>query len=79
MITNAFVPLQEITAAALRLLCREIGVVNTVRFLNQFSMGYGDYTAEREQLLQYRCSQRSRLRSQPVYQLRSVLKSGVTY
>ena len=50
MITNAFVPLQEITATALRLLCREIEVVNTVRFLNQFSMGYGDYTAEREQL-----------------------------
>jgi len=32
------------------LLMKEIGVVNTVRFLNQFTMGYGDYTAERDAL-----------------------------
>jgi hypothetical protein len=31
-------------------LCREIGVVNTARFLNQYSLGQGDYTREREQL-----------------------------
>ncbi len=29
---------------------KEIGVVNTVRFLNQFTVGYGDYTAERDTL-----------------------------
>jgi hypothetical protein len=29
---------------------KEIGVVNTVRFLNQFTVGYGDYTAERDAL-----------------------------
>jgi hypothetical protein len=43
-------PLAEITQDALRVLCREIGVVNTVRFVGQFSTGYGNYTEEREQL-----------------------------
>ena len=27
-----------------------MGVVDTVRFLNQFTTGYGDYTEEREAL-----------------------------
>ena len=27
-----------------------MGIVDTVRFLNQFTTGYGDYTAEREAL-----------------------------
>jgi hypothetical protein len=43
-------PLAEITQDALQLLYREIGIVNTVRFLNQFSSGFGDYTEEREKL-----------------------------
>jgi hypothetical protein len=43
-------PLAEITQDALRVLCREIGVVNTVRFVGQFTTGYGNYTEEREQL-----------------------------
>jgi hypothetical protein len=43
-------PLTEITAEAIRVLCKEIGVANTVRFLNQFTTGYGNYTKEREQL-----------------------------
>ena len=43
-------PLAEITAQAIRVLCNEIGVVNTVRFILQFTAGYGNYTAEREQL-----------------------------
>jgi hypothetical protein len=43
-------PLAEITQTALKVLYREIGVVNTVRFINQFTIGYGDYTKEREQL-----------------------------
>ncbi len=42
--------LAEITQSAIHLLCQEIGVVNTARFINQFTMGYGDYTEEREQL-----------------------------
>ena len=40
--------LSEITQQALALLSKEMGVVDTVRFLNQFTTGYGDYTAERE-------------------------------
>ena len=43
-------PLSEVTQQALAVLIKEIGVVNTVRFLNQFATGYGDYTAERDAL-----------------------------
>jgi len=43
-------PLSEITKEAIDLLTKEIGIVNTVRFLNQFTTGYGDYTQERETL-----------------------------
>lgn len=43
-------PLAEVTAIALRMLIQEMGVVNTARFLNQFSTGHGDYTKEKEQL-----------------------------
>jgi hypothetical protein len=43
-------PLAEITQSAIHLLCREIGVVSTARFINQFSVGYGNYTEERDQL-----------------------------
>lgn len=31
-------------------LVREIGIVDTIRFLNQFRTGAGDYTRERERL-----------------------------
>jgi hypothetical protein len=40
----------EITTTAITLLCRQIGPVNTARFLNQFTPGLGDYTAERADL-----------------------------
>jgi hypothetical protein len=43
-------PLSEITQQAIDLLFKEMGIVNTIRFLNQFTMGYGDYTQEREAL-----------------------------
>ncbi len=49
MITEAK-PLAEITQDAIRILYREIGVVNTVRFINQFTTGYGNYTEERREL-----------------------------
>ncbi len=45
------VPLIELTSSTIQLLCREIGVVNTARFLNQFTVGYGNYTEEREQVV----------------------------
>lgn len=43
-------PLSEITQQAIALLSKEIGIVDIVRFLSQFTTGYGDYTAEREAL-----------------------------
>jgi hypothetical protein len=46
---NESKPLTEITEDALRILYRELGVVNTVRFLNQFMTGLGDYTQERSE------------------------------
>jgi hypothetical protein len=49
MITTAM-PLAELTRSAIHLLCREMGVVNTARFLNQYSLGFGNYTEEREAL-----------------------------
>jgi hypothetical protein len=41
-------PLTDITRSAIHVLCRELGVVNTARFLNQFNLGYGNYTLERD-------------------------------
>jgi hypothetical protein len=43
-------PLSEITRHAIDLLSKEMGIVDTVRFLNQFTTGYGNYTEEREDL-----------------------------
>ena len=43
-------PLAEVTHTALRVLCREMGLVDTMRFVGQFTVGYGDYTAERDEL-----------------------------
>ena len=48
---NETKPLTEITEDALRILYRELGVANTVRFLNQFMTGLGDYTQERSERL----------------------------
>ncbi len=38
-------PFHEITTEAIHILCSEIGLVNTIRFLNQFTTGSGNYTA----------------------------------
>jgi hypothetical protein len=43
-------PLGEVTERAIRILFREMGVVDTMRFQNQFSFGSGNYTEEREVL-----------------------------
>ena len=43
-------PLAELTQEAIRILYRELGVINTVRFLRQFTVGFGNYTKERERL-----------------------------
>ncbi len=43
-------PLAEVTQEAIEILFQQLGAVNTVRFLNQFTVGYGDYTEEKEAL-----------------------------
>ena len=40
-------PLAETTHEAIAVLSRELGIVETVRFLTQFGTGFGDYTRER--------------------------------
>ncbi|HZT82768.1 MAG TPA: hypothetical protein VFA26_21235 [Gemmataceae bacterium] len=43
-------PLAEVTRRAIEVLTRELGAADTIRFVNQFTTGLGDYTAEREHL-----------------------------
>lgn len=42
--------INEITTDAIHILCKEIGVVDTIRFINQFTTGYGNYAEERDTL-----------------------------
>lgn len=43
-------PLDKLNDAAFRLLMKELGVANAARFLQQFTTGEGNYTAERKKL-----------------------------
>lgn len=43
--------LSDLNRIAIPLLTEHLGVVNTYRFLGQFTTGHGDYTTEREELL----------------------------
>lgn len=43
-------PIADINLRANQVLIGELGVVDTIRFLNQFRAGGGDYTVERESL-----------------------------
>ena len=45
-------PLAEITQRAIRVLCREIGAADTMRFVGQFTSGLGNYTEERDALFE---------------------------
>ena len=45
-------PISELTHRVTNTLIKEFGVVDTIRFLNQFRAGSGNYTIEREQLFQ---------------------------
>ena len=45
-------PISELTHRATDALIQELGVVDTIRFLNQFRAGSGNYTVEREQLFE---------------------------
>jgi len=41
-------PLIEVNQQAISLLYKELGVIDAVRFLKQFTQGYGNYTQDRE-------------------------------
>lgn len=43
-------PLNDITKEALIALNDAIGITNTLRFLNQFTTGFGNYTEEKDRL-----------------------------
>jgi hypothetical protein len=43
-------PPAEVTHRAIEILCRELGAADTMRCINQFSNGHGDYTPERDAL-----------------------------
>jgi hypothetical protein len=43
-------PLRAVTWQAIEVLSRELGIADTMRFLNQFTSGYGNYTEERSDL-----------------------------
>lgn len=45
-------PISELTHRATHALIQELGVVDTIRFLNQFRVGSGNYTVERDQLFE---------------------------
>ena len=43
-------PLVDINQEAISILFQRLGAINTIRFLNQFTNGYGNYLQEREEL-----------------------------
>lgn len=44
-------PLAEVTQNAMRVRCREIDLADTKRIVGQVTVGYGDYTVERDGLI----------------------------
>ena len=45
-------PIAQVTQRATDALVRELGVVDAIRFLGQFRAGNGDFTAQRQALLE---------------------------
>lgn len=45
-------PISEVTRRGTNALIKEIGVVDTIRFLNQFRAGSGNYTRDRNELFE---------------------------
>lgn len=43
-------PLAKLTSRAIALLSRGLGAADALQFVNQFTTGYGDYTAAHESL-----------------------------
>jgi hypothetical protein len=47
---NNLTTLYEINREAFSILTKELGLANTMRFLNQFNTGKGDYTKQKDEL-----------------------------
>lgn len=50
--TTCVQPISEVTQRGTDALIKEIGVVDTIRFLNQFRVGSGNYTMDRDKLFE---------------------------
>jgi hypothetical protein len=48
---NTILAPADLNHTAIQLLVQSIGIVNTIRFINQFTTGYGNYTVDRDELL----------------------------
>ena len=46
--TQTLLPPEELGREAIRILCRELGIANTARFLRLHTTGRGNYTEERD-------------------------------
>ncbi len=44
------IPLAELNQQIIQLLYKEVGIVNTLRFLQQYQLGYGNYVENRHAL-----------------------------
>ncbi len=53
MIAVETMTLEQVRATGYRALLRELGPVDTIRFIQQFETGHGDYTRERYEWLDY--------------------------
>ncbi len=49
--TTQLRPLSEVNHLAIQALSEKIGIVDTFRFVNQFTNGHGNYTEERDALV----------------------------
>ncbi|PIP39097.1 MAG: hypothetical protein COX19_08990 [Desulfobacterales bacterium CG23_combo_of_CG06-09_8_20_14_all_51_8] len=43
-------PMSEVISDAINILASQIGTANTARFINYFSVGFGDYTEDRKEI-----------------------------
>ena len=44
-------PIALINESATNILIKEMGVIDTIRFINQFTTGHGNYTEERRKMV----------------------------
>lgn len=47
--------LNDINFEAITLLSSSLGIADTIRFLNQFTTGFGNYTEEKEKIFEKMC------------------------